>query len=364
MTPRRLSGLTCAKCTWCTRYTALGAALGMALASALPVRAQTEPAPNPPAHSAAPSPQERGDAAFQRVDAVLATQLTDVQSAVVLLRGRTVYSYYRDGNADALRDTQSAAKSAMSALVGAALAQGHIASADQRVVELVPEWAPLNSDPRAATITLRHLLTLTAGFVQEDSARTRAGTAAALPVRQAWARPLGSEPGQTFAYDNSVVPLLTAVLEKATGMPLPEYARQQLVGPLQMAEPGYDRGRLALRTQDMAKLGQLYLQRGLWEGRQLLPAAFVDDSVRVHNAGGPPVRLPYGYLWWVIPSQASPSQPPLFMASGWGGQFIWVHPAMELVIATTATASAQSASRGHALQLIRQHLFAAAQRAF
>lgn len=116
---------------------------------------------------------------------MLAQQLTDVESAVVVLRGRVVFSYYRDGDAERLRDTQSASKSALSALVGTAIAQGRIASVDQRVTELVPEWAPLNPDPRAATITLRHLLTLTAGFSLADTPRTRAGTAAPLPPHDA-----------------------------------------------------------------------------------------------------------------------------------------------------------------------------------
>lgn len=326
------------------------------------VQAQTAP-PAPPENMAwreasTPAEQALDAKAFEGLDAALATQFTDVQSAVVVLRGRVVYQFYRDGEPGALRDTQSVAKSALSALVGAAIAQGHIASVDQRVVELVPEWAPLNSDPRAATITLRHLLTLTAGFSLDNTPRTRAGTAAALPAPKAWARPLTSEPGQTFVYDNSVMPLLTTVLEKATGMPLADFARQQLVGPMAMAEPSYQRG-LHLRTLDMAKLGQLYLQRGQWESKPLVPEAFADASVRAHNAGGRPAGLPYGYLWWVVPGKAARAT---FMASGFGGQLVWVYPPLDLVVAATSTVSPESSQRGHAQQLVRKHAFAAAQR--
>lgn len=298
-------------------------------------------------------------AAFQPVEAALAAQYPDVQSAVVVLRGRVVYRFYRDGDPDKLRDTQSASKSALSALLGTAMAQGHIASVDQRVVDLVPEWAPLNPDPRAATITLRHLLTLTAGFALDGGPRTRSGTAAPLPVREAWARPLAADPGQAFAYDNSVTPLLVAVLEKATGMPLADYAQQQLVAPLGLAAPRYQGSIVHLRTLDMAKLGQLYLQRGQWNGQTLVPEAFADASVQVQHAGGPPVRLPYGHLWWVVPGKAAR---PTFMASGFGGQFIWVHPPLDLVVATTSTVSPESGQRGQALQLIRNPVFAAAQR--
>ena len=298
-------------------------------------------------------------AAFQPVEAALATQYPDVQSAVVVLRGRVVYRFYRDGEPEKLRDTQSASKSALSALLGTALAQGRIGSVDQRVVELMPEWAPLNPDPRAATLTLRHLLTLTAGFALDGGPRTRSGTAAPLPVREAWARPLAADPGQVFAYDNSVTPLLVAVLEKATGMPLADYAQQQLVAPLGLAAPRYQGSIVHLRTLDMAKLGQLYLQRGQWNGQPLLPEAFADASVQVQHAGGPPVGLPYGYLWWVVPGKAAR---PTFMASGFGGQFIWVYPPLDLVVATTSTVSPESGQRGQALHLIRNPVFAAVQR--
>lgn len=306
-----------------------------------------------------PAEQALDAAAFQGLDAALSTQLTDVQSAVVVLRGRVVYRFYRDGEPDTLRDTQSASKSALSALLGTAIAQGRITSVDQRVVDLVPEWAPLNTDPRAATITLRHLLTLTAGFALDNTPRTSAGTAAPLPVREAWARPLAADPGQTFAYDNSVTRLLVAVLEKTTGMPLADYARQQLVGPMGFAEPSYRGSIVHLRTLDMAKLGQLYLQRGQWDGKPLVPEAFADASAQVQNAGGPPVGLSYGYLWWVVPGKAAR---PIFMASGFGGQLIWVYPPLDVVVATTSTVSAESGQRGQALQWIRNHVFAAAQR--
>lgn len=342
---------------WPTRSTTW---ITLGLLACLVAPATQAQAPSPHWREAStPAEQALDAAAFQGLDAALATQLTDVQSAVVVLRGRVVYRFYRDGEPEKLRDTQSASKSALSALLGTAIAQGHITSVDQRVVDLVPEWAPLNADPRAATITLRHLLTLTAGFALDSGPRTRSGTAAPLPVREAWARPLAADPGQVFAYDNSVTTLLVAVLEKATGMPLADYARQQLVGPLGFAEPSYWGSIVHLRTLDMAKLGQLYLQRGQWDGKPLVPEAFVEASAQVQNAGGPPLGLSYGYLWWVVPGKAAR---PTFMASGYGGQFIWVYPPLDLVVATTSTVSTESGQRAQALQWIRNHVFAAAQR--
>ena len=291
-------------------------------------------------------------AAFNAVGATISEHLGDVQSVVVVLRGRVAFEYYRDGAPATLRDVHSVAKSALSALVGIAVGQGRIAGLDQPVLALMPEWVALNSDPRAASITVRHLLTMSAGFEVNDPT----GTAAAGRPQDAWARPLRSAPGAAFAYDNTLIPVLSAVLERATGMPLADYARQQLVTPLMFSEPSYGRG-LGLRTLDMAKLGQLFLQNGAWGGKQIVPQAFVMAATQPQNAGGLPVSLPYGYMWWVVPSSAPRKS---FMAVGFGGQFIWVYPPIDLVIAITSTGSLDSARRGQALQLIRSRLFTAA----
>lgn len=300
---------------------------------------------------ASTSEEQRLDAiAFEGFDQGIGDRLADIESVVVVLQGRTAYQFYRDGNPEALRDTQSVAKSALAALVGIALRQGHIASLDRPVVELVPEWAPIHADPRAQMITLQHLLAMTAGFAVNDAD----GTEAPLAPAQAWARPLRAQPGHFFAYDNSIVNLVTAVLEKATGRPLGDYAREQLVKPLGMIEPSYQRG-LHLRAVDMAKLGHLFLQDGAWGGAALLPPGFAARATRAHSDGGPPVGLPYGLFWWV-PSEST------YFASGYAGQFIWVHAPMGLVVAITSTVSAGSQQRGQAMQLIRGRLFQAVQK--
>ncbi len=300
-----------------------------------------------PWHPSTPEEQRMDATAFVEFDRRIAERLEDIQSVVVVLQGRVAYEYHRDGNPEALRATQSVSKTALVALVGTALHQGQITSLDLPVVDLLPELRSINADPRAQEITLRHLLTMTAGFAVNDAA----GTAPALASAQAWARPLRDPPGEFFAYDNSIVNIVAAVLEKATGQPLAEYAREQLVQPLGMIEPSYQRG-LQLRTVDMAKLGHLFLQDGAWNGRSLLPPGFAVQTTHAITGGGPPVRLPYGISWWV-PSRST------YFASGYAGQFIWVHTPLQAVVAVTSTISKESHQRGQAMQLIRGRLFQA-----
>jgi CubicO group peptidase (beta-lactamase class C family) len=304
----------------------------------------------------APSTEDQAQdgLAFADVQERLAQRWTDVESVAVVQHGRLMYEFYRDGAPDKLRNVQSVEKSALAAVAGVALARGELPHLDIPVVTLVPEWAALNADPRSRQITVRHLLTMSAGF-DTGSATSITGK---LPPAQGWSRPLAAAPGERFAYDNAIVVLLPAVIERVTGLPLPEYARRHLVEPLAMTEPLY-RGILHLRTVDMAKLGQLFLQQGQWAGRQLLPPEYVAAATQPQNSGGPPVAMPYGYFWWILP-HAAPRR--AFMASGYAGQMIWVNPSLGMVLAVTSTVSADSQRRGHALDLLRSGVLPAVER--
>lgn len=323
----------------------LGAAATMAGVS-ISARAQIR--------AASTEDQAQDGLAFADVQERLAQRWTDVESVAVVQHGRLMYEFYRDGSPDKLRNVQSVEKSALAAVAGVALARGELPHLDVPVVTLVPEWAALNADPRSRQITVRHLLTMSAGF-DTGSATSISGK---MPPVQGWARPLAAAPGERFAYDNAIVVLLPAVIERVTGLPLPEYARRHLVEPMAMAEPLY-RGILHLRTIDMAKLGQLFLQQGRWADRQLLPPEYVAAATQPQNRGGPPVSMPYGYFWWILP-QPAPRR--TFLASGYAGQMIWVNPTLDLVLAVTSSVSAESQRRGHALELLRDGVLSVIER--
>lgn len=313
-----------------------------------------------------PSPYEHAFDA--RVFAGLAAQaeaLADIRGLVVLRRGHVAFEYQRGGpQTQPLQPVESVTKSVLALLVGMAVEQGPIASLDQPVLALLPQLADANDDPRAQRLTVRHLLTMTAGFQSSErrffDAKERA--------RFAMGRRFEAEPGTTFRYDNPAADLLAALLEQAVGETPAAYAQRQLFAPLGIETSDWTRDEqghhlgfsgLQLRTRDMAHIGQLLLQQGRWAGRSLVGEDFVHAATTRSNGGGPPVGLPYGYLWWVAPSDAP--RPP-FVASGFGGQFIWVDPALDLVIAASADPTPSSAGRGQSLGLIRQRIVPAVAR--
>ena len=280
----------------------------------------------------------------------------DLDAVVVRQAGRTLLAWYKTGAAPAevLRDTQSVTKSVLSLLVGAAIARGAITSVDQPVAELlsgVLKPDDLGSQPG---LRVRHLLTMTAGF-----ALGRAPQGGADDARYLMARPVKAPPGAVFAYDNLAANLLAIALAAAMKTPVADFARSALFGPLGITAfewatgaNGYHFGSqgLQLRTADMARIGELVLRGGAWAGAQLVPADYVRAATSVHNAGGPPVGAPYGYLWWVDP--AAPGGGEVY-ASGFGGQTVWLHRGLDAVVAIHAPARGDVMSRGHAAGALR-----------
>ena len=210
---------------------------------------------------------------FPAIKRRLEDSLDDVHSVVVIRHGVLVFEHYRPGTSrDTLRDVQSVTKSVASALVGIAMQQGLIADLDQPVLELLPDLGGVAIDPRAKHVTLRHVLTFTAGFEPESAAdrwMRRLGTGDTL--RRAMSRPIVSTPGERFSYDNTTAYIVSAVLTKVARQNMAKYAEQHLFGALGITEyewPADAAGNnpahagLHLKTRDMAKLGQLFLGLG------------------------------------------------------------------------------------------------------
>lgn len=262
-------------------------------------------------------------------------------SLLILRNGILVAeAYFAPVRQDSKHAVFSCTKSVVSALIGIAIQQGSIPGVQVRILEpYFPDKALANPDPAKEDITLENVLTMTSGlgWVESDPSFGQ------LYNSPDWAQfmldlPMANTPGSTFDYCSGCSHLLSVILEQATGMGTLDFARQNLFEPLGISDFSWETDRqgrpiggwgLHMLPRDMAKLGQLYLQGGLWEGRQVVPAEWVQTSVSEHiGADG---GLGYGYQWW------SDSRIQGFVALGVGGQTILVIPDQELVIVTTAS---------------------------
>jgi CubicO group peptidase (beta-lactamase class C family) len=235
-------------------------------------------------------------------------------------------------------DLASVTKSVMTTLIAIAADQGKL-DLDEPVVSFFPERTIANLDERKARMTVRHLAGMVngmeSGCFEGDQPTIDAMMAHPDYVQAALDRPMASEPGTEYCYDSPGMHLLSAILQKTTGMTALDFARQNLFRPLGIREAvwesdlqGYSHGwgDLHLLPEDAAKIGFLWLQRGRWNGQQLVPEAWVLDSVRAHNKDVGP-DYGYGYGWWVSMGD--------YYASGRDGQKIRVMASINTVVVTS-----------------------------
>jgi len=257
------------------------------------------------------------------------------RSILVVRNGYLVYEEYFKGDETYAGPIWSTTKSVLSALVGIALEDGHIGDIDDKLVDYLGEYVSEDTDSRFDEISLRHLLTMTAGF------RRLTGGSNNIPA--AFREELASEPGQVASYSSTSTHLLSGILQEVTGLSASEMANDRIFEPLGISRPiwsadgyGINMGGygLYLAPRDMAKFGYLYLNEGQWEEEQIIPAEWVKSStMRQAEAGLVELQgyADYGYLWWVIPF----GEYDAYAAFGAGGQNILVVPEADLIIVTT-----------------------------
>jgi CubicO group peptidase (beta-lactamase class C family) len=247
-------------------------------------------------------------------------------------------------------DVKSASKSVLSALVGIALERRLLSGLDAPLAELLPEAAATVEDPGKRAITLRHLLTMTAGLESTSGEGYGRWVAQRDWVRAALARPLVAPPGSRFEYSTGATHLIAAALARAAGRDLLAWAREVLFDPLGMSVAAWGRDPSGLRfggnsfslaPGELAALGRLYLARGRWGGERLLPEAWIEESTRPTAEGWPERYGAYGYLWWLPPFERERGA---FLAAGYGGQFLLVAPASGAVVVVTSTHEGKGAA--------------------
>ena len=256
-----------------------------------------------------------------------------VRSLLVVRHGKLVAEgYSRDSrDLDRLHNLQSATKSITSMLVGAALGEGALTTVDEPLFQLMPDY--FDSDVRKRAITIRDVLTMKTGLEFDDDVDTAPLIySGGSSVQQVLWRRLVAEPGSRFYYHSGNPQLLAGLVREVAGATLAQYAQDHLFGPLGITRYQWEHHAdglsfggfgLWLRPRDMARIGLLMLRGGAWEGRQLVPRSWIQESTRVHANGN------YGYYWWIMEGERR------YRAGGDGGQIIYVDEVNDLVIVVT-----------------------------
>lgn len=265
-----------------------------------------------------------------------------LHSLLIVRNGKLVLDEYFYGHdREAVHRLASVTKSVSSLLIGIAVGQGEIAGVDEGIKTFFPEYEA-GMAAGWDDIRLAHILTMSAnvGWDQEDltgfyKSEDRFGTI--------FNQPIAGAPGEKFEYVSPNVDLLAGVIKHATGLHADEYADKHLFKPLEFGPYDWEYGKwegyplmdgsLHLRPRDMAKLGQLLLDHGLWDGEPVVPADWIDASTAAHIDAGE--REEYGYLWWRGSQSLGEKVVQGIFANGWGSQFIFVLPGYDLVVVTT-----------------------------
>jgi CubicO group peptidase (beta-lactamase class C family) len=291
-----------------------------------------------------------------------------IHSIAIAHHGRLVLDEYFYGyGRDDPHDMRSASKTFSSVILGAAMMEGAPLSPATRAYDVMAPRGPFaNPDVRKQRITLGHLLTHSAGLACDDNADASPGNEDAIEADRAhpdWVKvtldlPMQYEPGTHYAYCSMNTNLVGAVLTQSTGEWLPLLFDRTVARPLQFGPyfwnimpngEGYLGGGAFVRTRDFLKLGQAYLDDGVWNGTRLVTSAWAKDSLAPHahispattGLEGDAFRNNYyevddGWAWHMIGVKSGDHVYPAYHANGNGGQLLLVVPQFDLVVMFTA----------------------------
>ena len=285
-----------------------------------------------------------------------AAQLPQLRSMLVSHRGQIVSEYYAKGvRPTSLANIKSASKSLISTLVGIAIDRGLIKGLREPIVSWYPELRQ-DKDGRKQRITIEDLLTMRSGL--ESTSGRNYGRWVQSPnwVRFALTRPMVANPGEGMQYSTGSSHLLSDILTKVTKVSTWQFANDALARPLGFTlarwptdgQGIYFGGNdMLLTPTQMVSVGELYLHRGLVNGKQVMPAAWVDTSCVPRTASVFDGDRKYGYGWWMQDFQGGSA----CFAWGFGGQYIMVFRDLDLVVVVTSSTSVNDERFGYRRQL-------------
>ena len=258
----------------------------------------------------------------------------------------TFHPFWRGTQAHTL---QSVTKSVAATVIGVAMQRGDIKSVQTPLLSFFTKYNLSKVDPRLRKATLADLLTMRSGIEWHETDRPLDSTNTTLLLEQSndWIQftldqPMDSDPGTKWVYNSGGSALMAEVIRSSTGKHVDEYAKQYLFGPLGITSFHWKRtptghpdteGGLYLNPLDLAKIGQLFIDDGVWQGKRLLPAGWAKEAAgRIvdHTNPSAPQSPGYGYQWWRYDRRNTE----IWAGNGFGGQFLLVLPQYKLIAVT------------------------------
>ena len=292
----------------------------------------------------------------------------DIHSLMIVRHGKVVFEQWFGDNApDKLHSLWSVSKTFTATAIGFAVSENRLKVTD-KVISFFPDKLPPVVSPYLKELEIKHLLTMSVGHDANKAGQARRGDNVDW-VEAFLSVPIEQKPGTEFMYNSMATYMLSAIIQKVTGEKVIDYLNPRLFQPLgitgitwEESPQGINTGGwgLSVKTEDMAKLGQLFLQKGTWNGRQLLPEAWIDEATASHIASLPSgtkrenLKIKpedsdwlqgYGYQMWRCRHNG-------VRADGANGQYIIILPDKDAVIAVTANVSDMQAE----INLIWEHL--------
>ncbi len=299
------------------------------------------------AQETAPDPEAFGGAIRS------AESMPRIRSLLISRNGELIIERYFNGAAPRnIANVKSVSKSLVSALVGIAIDQGYIDGVEQPIGGYFAEELSAADDRPKTGITIEDLLTMQSGLETTSNRNYGAWVMSSNWVGFALRQPLELPPGQVMEYSTGNTHLLSAILTRASGMSTLEFAREFLAEPLGFRLPPWPRdpqgiffggNDMELTPRQMLEFGELYLNEGRANGKQIVPADWVAASLRRRAISTRENDRSYGYGWW-IRNMAGHESP---YAWGYGGQFIVLVPELDMVVVTTSSSNPGPDRRAH-----------------
>ena len=298
---------------------------------------------------------------FNLVERIIRQEFGRLESFLIIKDQKLVLEEYFYGyDRTQLHHIHSCTKSIISLLLGISLERHKKLNVDEPVFNFFPQYDTLIT-PEKEKITLKHVLTMTSGFPEDDEFEKDDPDDL---VKQMLSQPLESTPGEKFKYNNNSTNLLGSIINTLEKKQADEFAKEVLFNKLGISEFYWQRENdvlschsdLHMYPRDMAKIGLLVLNNGSWNGEQIIPKEWIDISTKPYVAESE--FFDYGYQWWYRskqntswwknPVQGGKTEYDMFLALGYGGQYIMIIRDLNMVIVTTSSDYNESNDMAHA----------------